>query len=422
MNQATLEWMRSDWNQRAREDAFYYAGFADWKQSLETFASSATTAVPAIECELARLPPAPTPGNLIGLEIGCGPGRLMAAMGRHFRELHGVDISDEMIGLARGILKDSPHLHPRVNNGTDLSFFPDEFFDFVYSYAVFQHIPSKPVVLNYLREARRVLKGGGIFRAQLDSLPEIESPDTWTGCSFSAAEIAQFARVNGFALLAMAGEGSHYFWVTLQRIEPSNEAERVPALLAVTTAEGARSVPQRGKGAGVSLWIDGAPATSSLADFAIAFDGRTQLGCYLHSIGPGGYTFVNAPVPRDIAAGPARVSLKYRDQTIGEEEIEILPVAREPRVLSITDAVSKLLETRITCGSFKATLEDVADPNDVSFHIGGLPAQVAHIECLAPLIDRYYFTVKAPESVPRGTYEMKILVSGAELAATVEIA
>lgn len=422
MNQATLEWMRSDWNRRAREDAFYYAGFADWKQSLETFTSSAVAAVPAIECELARLPATEEAGNLVGLEIGCGPGRLMAAMGRYFRELHGVDVSDEMIRLARGILKDS-HLHARVNNGTDLSMFQDEFFHFVYSYAVFQHIPSKPVVLNYLLEAGRVLKPGGILRAQFDSLPEIEAPDTWTGCSFSAAEIAEFARANGFALLSIMGEGSHYLWVTLQRIERlPNEPERVPELLAVTTAEGARSVPQRGKGAAVSLWITGAPETSSLADFAIGFGGRTQLGCYLHSVGPGGYTFVNAPLPRNIPAGPARVGLKYRGKPVGEQEIEILPVAREPRVLSITDAVNKLSEARIACGSFKATLEDVAAPDEVVFRIGDLPAGVSHIECLDPLVDRYYFTGKPPEGLRKGNYEMKILVSGAELAATVEIA
>jgi ubiquinone/menaquinone biosynthesis C-methylase UbiE len=34
--------------------------------------------------------------------------------------------------------------------------FADESFDFVYSYAVFQHIPSRDVVMSILREAKRV--------------------------------------------------------------------------------------------------------------------------------------------------------------------------------------------------------------------------------------------------------------------------
>ena len=47
--------------------------------------------------------------------------------------------------------------------GRDLAAFADESFDLVYSYAVFQHIPSRDVVMQYLREARRVLKPGGLL-------------------------------------------------------------------------------------------------------------------------------------------------------------------------------------------------------------------------------------------------------------------
>ena len=42
------------------------------------------------------------------LEIGCGPGRLMKPMSRHFGEIHGVDVSDEMIARARQNLRDIP--------------------------------------------------------------------------------------------------------------------------------------------------------------------------------------------------------------------------------------------------------------------------------------------------------------------------
>ena len=38
---------------------------------------------------------------LRALEIGCGPGRLMKPLSRNFGEIHGVDVSDEMVRLAR---------------------------------------------------------------------------------------------------------------------------------------------------------------------------------------------------------------------------------------------------------------------------------------------------------------------------------
>jgi SAM-dependent methyltransferase len=77
--------------------------------------------------------------------------------------------------------------------------FADNSFDFVYSYIVFQHIPNRDVVLNYLSEARRVLKPGGILRCQLRGTPPLDSemegaPTTWTGCHVSGEEVTAFAR------------------------------------------------------------------------------------------------------------------------------------------------------------------------------------------------------------------------------------
>lgn len=39
-----------------------------------------------------------------------------------------------------------------------MSLFHYDFFDFCFSFIVFQHIPDKAVTLNYIREAGRVLK------------------------------------------------------------------------------------------------------------------------------------------------------------------------------------------------------------------------------------------------------------------------
>src|ERR1700740_3315053 len=105
--------MRADWNRRAKEDAHFYVAFGRKHQSEEEFLATAAETVPAFEQELVRLPGAPVTERR-ALEIGCGPGRLMLPMSRHFGEIHGVDISDEMAGLARRRLRNVPHAHIHV--------------------------------------------------------------------------------------------------------------------------------------------------------------------------------------------------------------------------------------------------------------------------------------------------------------------
>jgi cyclopropane fatty-acyl-phospholipid synthase-like methyltransferase len=92
--------MRKDWNERAREDAGYYVAFGRREQDDAGFFATATEVINGLEWELRRVSLAQR-GNWRALEIGCGPGRLMRPMARHFVELHGVDVSDEMVALAK---------------------------------------------------------------------------------------------------------------------------------------------------------------------------------------------------------------------------------------------------------------------------------------------------------------------------------
>src|SRR4029453_11850011 len=180
--------MQRDWNQRAKEDAHFYVAFGSREQPQDDFFASAREIVFSLEHELKRL----GRGNARArraLEIGCGPGRLMRPLSRQFGEIHGVDVADEMIGRARENLRGIPHAHPHHTSGADLSPFADESFDFIYSYAVFQHIPSREIVMQSLDEACRVLKPGGLIRFQLNGLPATPAGyDTWSGVRISGAE------------------------------------------------------------------------------------------------------------------------------------------------------------------------------------------------------------------------------------------
>src|ERR1700680_3440876 len=195
--QAVSERMRRDWNDRAQEDAHYYVAFGSRDQDEEGFLATAADLVQLIEAELKRFPKKANRRAWRALEIGCGPGRLMKPLARNFGEIHGVDVSDEMIRLARERLRGIPHAHGHATNGASLAQFADSSVDFVYSYAVFQHIPSREVVLEYMHEICRVLKPGGIFRGQFNGLPHSAIPNPWSGVVFSADEIGRSRRETG---------------------------------------------------------------------------------------------------------------------------------------------------------------------------------------------------------------------------------
>src|ERR1700733_13028462 len=211
------ERMRADWNQRAREDAHYYVAFGGRDQDEAEFHATATDVLRSIEAQLKRLPAKANRRAWRALEIGCGPGRLVKPLSRHFGEIHGVDVSDEMIRLARQRLADIPHAHFHATNGASLAQFADLSFEFVYSYAVFQHIPSREVVLEYMRETARVLKPGGVFHGQFSGLPYPGDTNTWSGVAFSADDIRAFPRHNGLQLLILGGGHTQYTWTTWRK-------------------------------------------------------------------------------------------------------------------------------------------------------------------------------------------------------------
>src|SRR4051794_8036817 len=251
-----LDRMRSDWNERASEDAYYYVAFGRREQDDDEFFATASDLVKGLAADFKRLP-----ARDAALEIGCGPGRLLRPLSRYFTEIHGVDVSDEMIRLARERLRDTPNAHPHHGSGSDLRLFPDGKFDFVYSYAVFQHIPSRDVVFSYLREARRVLKTGGILRCQLNGLPPTAKQyDTWSGVRITPAEIIAFAPENNLQLLALEQISTQYMWITCRK-RPDGwkpaPAPRTSAIRNISNAlTGEAAAPASGPLAALSLWID----------------------------------------------------------------------------------------------------------------------------------------------------------------------
>jgi SAM-dependent methyltransferase len=93
-----------------------------------------------------------------GVEIGPGGGRWTRYLAR-LRRLYAVDYHQEMLDeLARNF--DKPNIIRIKNNGADFPGIGDREIDLVFSFDAFVHF-DLPIVTDYLRSMRRILKPGG---------------------------------------------------------------------------------------------------------------------------------------------------------------------------------------------------------------------------------------------------------------------
>lgn len=93
------------------------------------------------------------------LDLGCGNGRLFEVLQNKKVDYIGVDNSEKLIEIAK---KKFPKARFQTADTLNLPF-PNNFFDKIYSIAVLHHIPSKEFRLQFLREAKRVLKPEGFL-------------------------------------------------------------------------------------------------------------------------------------------------------------------------------------------------------------------------------------------------------------------
>ncbi len=106
------------------------------------------------------------PGRASILEIGCGVGRFIKPLAARFAHVCGVDISEEMIRVAREYCSDLDNVELLTNDGSTLRDFEDDSFDYCVSAGVFQHITHIGIIIEYIQEAIRVLKPEGLFLFQ----------------------------------------------------------------------------------------------------------------------------------------------------------------------------------------------------------------------------------------------------------------
>jgi SAM-dependent methyltransferase len=211
-----LEKMRADWDQRARENARHYVNTANtqWTDD-EFFASGERTVAEEILTDMGNICQGKRPADMRVLEIGCGAGRVTKALAKLFGEVHAVDVSGEMVRQASEALSGFHAAFVYQNNGKDLTVVPEREFDFAFSSIVFQHIPSREIIENYVREVSRLLRPGALFKFQVqgDSTLETKPDDTWLGVPFSERQAVDMAYRCGFDPRYRHGAGGQYFWL-----------------------------------------------------------------------------------------------------------------------------------------------------------------------------------------------------------------
>lgn len=99
------------------------------------------------------------------LEIGCGIGRIQAALATRLRETHGIDISGNMIEAAHRRCAGLANVRLSRCSGRDLAGFADGSFDLVLAADSFPYIyqGGRDLVSVHFDEITRVLRPGGDF-------------------------------------------------------------------------------------------------------------------------------------------------------------------------------------------------------------------------------------------------------------------
>ena len=100
------------------------------------------------------------------LDFGCGVGRMTRAFSNFFASCVGIDVSNNMVSLAKRFNTDRPQCDFIVSDNVQLPF-ASKSFDFVFSVLVLQHLPTKKMILNYIAEFIRIAKDNGVVVFQL---------------------------------------------------------------------------------------------------------------------------------------------------------------------------------------------------------------------------------------------------------------
>ncbi|MGB8699882.1 MAG: methyltransferase domain-containing protein [Thermosynechococcaceae cyanobacterium] len=232
----TTQFMKDMWDKRAQKDAFFYVESAFWDGDLDKFFALGEERMHLLLDPILQ-ERGINPQKSHALEIGCGVGRFSRALAQRFQQVTAVDVSDEMIRQARDLhpASEYPNLTFQSTDGMSLSGIASRSIDVVFSYEVFQHMPSSDIIFQNLVEVCRVLQPHGIAYIHLmtdqgqfqknikkrlkQMIPQpvwqalgfapMTFDTTWTGTSLSSQQIQAFCQAANLTLISLMEDPTH---------------------------------------------------------------------------------------------------------------------------------------------------------------------------------------------------------------------
>lgn len=232
------EQMREFWDERAREDAFFFVDnripYKDPEAAEQFWAMGRRDLdllLGSVDVEL-------KPADHV-VEIGCGVGRLTRVVAERVASVVAVDVSKDMLEIAQRENAALSNVRWMLGDGESLAGIDDASADAVVSHVVFQHIPDPAITLGYVREVGRVLRPGGVaalhlsndksvhdwkpswkdrVRELLGRAPKGQTNASWLGSAVELDDLQRAVADGGMQIEKSVGEGTQYMIVRLRRL------------------------------------------------------------------------------------------------------------------------------------------------------------------------------------------------------------
>lgn len=152
------------------------------------------------------------------LDFGCGSlARYSTEFAKLFKKVIAVDASPRAIEYCKKYTDQYENIEVVEVDGTSLKEIDDEAVSFVFSNLVFQHVGSKEVMVNLIKEVNRVLKPEGIFRASFWTEEKADDHfNVYHGTGYSVEGYTEVFEDAGFEVKTMT-HNYPVLWVTLEK-------------------------------------------------------------------------------------------------------------------------------------------------------------------------------------------------------------
>lgn len=417
-----VDQMKADWNRRAEKDPYYFVAFGKKNQDIEAFLAGATDVINRIRQDLARLSSMGDATEPSLLEIGCGVGRLIYFLHRDASSITGVDISDEMILRARDLLKGISNVYLYVLNDNNLSCVPSQSINFIYSYAVFQHLPSRHLMLRYLDEARRVIRSNGIFLFQANTAPVLEDrKDTWVGEWVSVRDIINHLKSNKWRILAVEGSETQYTWITASpKLSYIYSRDSFPKAV-IDNIYGLdpfdSNIISGGPLGFMTAYVYGIPEQMcDIVDLHCTINGKDLPIIYIGAGGEKTWRQLNIRVPSGFSSGTYNMSLSWHDHVITDRyaiKIRSRPNLT-PKVVRVTDGEEIGINNEVHSEIVQVTVSEIADPHEVEVKIAGVPLRRVYTLQVEPLGPEWIISFDTTP-LPVGPSTIEVLVGDSKI-------